>query len=112
MPITNTISRVFMPEPPSSATTSRLSTRLVSGGPHSACQTGGRRKSADIKAACLRFLYGMILEWKELPCKSAESAHRFNSKFRRPRDAGALDGRVGVWNGRSLDEAACDRHGP
>ena len=30
----------------------------------------------SIKAASSRFLYGMLLEWKELPCKSAESAHR------------------------------------
>ena len=53
-----------------------MSTRLVSGGPHSACQADGRCKSADTKAACLQFLYGMVLEWKELPCKSADSAHR------------------------------------
>src|SRR5712664_4904615 len=76
MPITNTISRVFMTKPPSPATTQQMSTRLVSGARHSACQANGRCKNADIKAACLRFLCGMILEWKELPCKSAESAHR------------------------------------
>src|SRR5258708_26946957 len=92
MPITNTISHVFMTKPPSPATTQQMSTRLVSGARHSACQANGRCKSADIKAACLRFLYGMILEWKELPCKSAESAHHSDSKFRRPPNAGSRKG--------------------
>ena len=74
-----------------------MSTRLVSGGPHSACQADGRCKSADTKAACLQFLYGMVLEWKELPCKSADGAP-FNSKFRRPRDAGwRKEGMVQPW---------------
>jgi hypothetical protein len=41
--------------------------------------------------------YGMILERKELPCKSADGAP-FNSKFRRPRDAGwRKEGMVQPW---------------
>lgn len=64
MPITNTISRAFMTKPPSV--------------PHSACQAYGQRKAANIKAARLRFLYRRILERKELPCKSAESALPIN----------------------------------
>src|SRR5260370_19640918 len=92
MPITNTISHVFTTKPPSAATTQQMSTRLASGGRNSACKANGGCKSADIKAACLRCLSGMILEWKELPCKSAESAHHSDSKFRRPPNAGSRKG--------------------
>lgn len=91
MPITNTISRPFMTKVPASATAQQKSTRVVSGAPHSACHANGRRKSANLKAACLRFLYEMMRKGKELPCKSAESAHR-KSKFRRPQDVGSRKG--------------------
>jgi hypothetical protein len=37
---------------------------------------GRTAQERGYQGGLLRFLYGMILEWKELPCKSAESAHR------------------------------------
>src|ERR1700687_2272257 len=97
MPITNTISRVFMTKTPSSAPDSADVDAIGERRPHSACQADGRRKSAVTKAALPRFLDGMILERKELPGKSADGAP-FNSKFRRPRDAGwRKEGMVQPW---------------
>jgi hypothetical protein len=38
-------------------------------------QTGGAGVQR-LRRLAVRFLYGMILGWKVLPCKSAEAAHR------------------------------------
>jgi hypothetical protein len=70
-------------------------------------QTGGAGVQR-LRRLAVRFLYGRILDWKVLPCKSAESAHRStpSSEARGPPSAALVDDLVSDYRVRRVKSRA------